>query len=466
MTASSPIDPRGPILEQLLELDPDTRAQVIMGMSDDEALGLLYDWAELGRRKQQTPEGRWVVWLILAGRGWGKTRTGAETVVKWVNEQPWHPVNSPESGFRIALVAETKRDAREVLALGESGLIAVSPPWNKPKYESSKGLITWPSGAFGFLYSGEEPDQLRGPQFHKAWVDEWAKYQYPVETMDNLELALRLGDNPQMVITTTPRPLPMLKEKIAESTERNSDVIVTRGHTNENRANLAPSYIRRVIKKYEGTRLGLQELSAQILDDVEGGFWSRQLLDDNRVKLDAKLPEMVRIGIAIDPATSSNEDSNETGMVAGGKGTDGRMYLFHDLSGRMQPEQWARRAITNYDKFQADFIIGERNNGGDLVKRNIDAMDKEIRVKFKAVWASRGKHIRAEPVATLHEQGKIRFVGHFPELEDQLLFFTPEGYEGVGSPDRAEAFIWLAWFLMLGAKGGDYDSDEWASSAR
>ena len=423
-------DPRGSLIETLLSLDTDQRAEAIASLTDDQALALMYDWTELGRRKQQIPDGEWVVWLILAGRGWGKTRTGAEAVVNWVENFPYLPNASQEEGHHIALIAETKRDAREVIALGESGILAVSRPWNKPIYEPSKGLITWPSGTFGHLYSGEEPDQLRGPQFHKAWVDEWAKYQYPVETMDNLELALRLGDNPQMVITTTPRPLPMLKEKIAESQEKNSDVVVTRGHTNENRENLAPSYIRRVISKYEGTRLGLQELSAQILDDVEGGFWTREILDRNRLPKNARLPEMMRIGIAIDPATTSGIDSNETGMVAGGKGVDGIMYLWHDLSGQFTPRQWASRAISNYDKSQADVIIAEKNNGGDMVENTLRTIDTKERVKFRSVWASRGKHIRAEPVASKHEQDKIKFVGHFPKLEDQLLFFTPEGMKG------------------------------------
>ena len=448
-------------------------------MSDEEAIGLLYDWTELGRRKQQKPEGYWVVWLILAGRGWGKTRTGGETVVSWIEEQPWRTVtdvNDPTQGFRIALVAETKRDAREVIALGEAGVIACSRPWNKPKYEPSKGLITWPSGALGFLYSGEEPDQLRGPSFHKAWVDEWAKYQYPVETMDNLELALRLptyADQPnltQMIITTTPRPLPMLKEKIAESLEKDPEVVVTRGHTNENRQNLSQAYVRRVIKKYEGTRLGRQELSAEILDDVEGGFWTRKIIERNRLRKDAELPDMLRIAIAIDPATTSGIDANETGMVAGGKGVDGNMYLWHDLSGQFTPERWAYRAVTNYDKLEADAIIGEKNNGGDMVEHTIRTVKipgkPRDRVKFRSVWASRGKHIRAEPIASIHEQNKIKFVGSFPKLEDQLLFFTPEGYEGAESPDRAEAFIWLAWFLMIGASGGDHDPGEWANSAR
>lgn len=443
----------GPLLEKLIALDPITRAKVVEDLTDDQCLGLMYDWSELGRKNQQRPEGMWVIWLILAGRGWGKTRTGAQTVDQWVQEA--------DGPIEIALVAETKRDAREVLVNGESGILAISPPWNMPKYEPSKTLLTWPDGSLGHLYSGEEPDQLRGPQFHFAWVDEWAKYQYPVETMDNLELALRLGQNPQMVITTTPRPLPMLKEKLADP-----DVVVTRGHTNENRANLAPSYIRRVINKYEGTRLGRQELAAEILDDVEGGFWTRDLIDRHRLKKDARLPEMVRIAVAIDPATTSGIDSNETGMVAGGKGTDGLMYLFRDYSGQYTPEKWARKAVGLYDNLHADALIGEKNNGGDLVETNIRTIDTKERVKVKLVWASRGKHVRAEPVASKHEQGKIKFVGSFPELEDQLIFFTPEGYEGAGSPDRADAFIWLAWYLILGAVGGDYDAEEWASSKR
>ena len=459
MTAVA-VDPRGPIIERLISLDSESRAEFVSTLSDEEALALMYDWTEQGRRKQQLPEGFWVIWLILAGRGWGKTRTGSQAVIQWVEESPLP--------LRIAGVAETKRDAREVIALGESGVIAMSPPWNKPKYEPSKGLITWTNGSQLFLYSGEEPDQLRGPQFHKAWVDEWAKYQYPVETMDNLELALRLGDLPQMVITTTPRPLAMLKEKVEESMDRKSGVIVTRGHTDENRQNLAASYIKRVIDKYQGTRLGRQELSAEILDDVEGSFWTRDIIDRNRVKLGSRLPEMMRIGLAIDPATSNTESSNETGMVVGGRGTDGFMYLFHDLSGQFSPKQWADRAVRNYDKMMADFIIGEKNNGGDLVERNIRASDPEQKINFRTVWASRGKHIRAEPVATIHEQNKIKFVGHFPKLEDQLLLFTAEGWEGAdsGSPDRAEAFIWLAWFLMLGSKGGDTNPDKWANSAR
>lgn len=459
----------GPLLTRLVHLPPEERKRVLdESLTPDDYLALLYDWSEWGRPEQQLPpdyvndrEEPWVIWMILAGRGWGKTRTGSETCHRWVAD-----ARRKHQKIRIALIAETKRDAREVIALGESGIIATAPPWDLPKYEPSKGLITWPSGSQAFLYSGEEPDQLRGPQFHKAWVDEWAKYQYPVETMDNLEMALRLGDQPQMVITTTPRPLPMLKEKLIDP-----DVILTKGHTNENRANLAKSYIKRVIKKYEGTRIGRQELNAEILDDVEGGLWTRQLIEDNRISRNARLPEMVRIAIAIDPATTNrspetegSKASNETGMIAGGKGTDGNVYIFHDLSGRFSPKTWASRAVRHYDKWEADAIVAERNNGGDLVESNIRTVDD--RVHIRTVWASRGKHVRAEPVASKHEQGKIKFVGQFPELEDQLIFYTPEGYEGVGSPDRGDAFVWLVWYLLLGAKSGDYDADEWEDSPR
>lgn len=446
-------------------------------LSDEVAEALLYDWQEWGRDSQQVPEGYWTIWLILAGRGWGKTRTGSETCHYWVDKH-W------PNRIRLAGVAETKKDAREVIAQGDSGLITTAPPWRKPVYLKSEGLITWPNGSQLNLYSGEEPDQLRGPQFHYGWVDEWAKYQYPVETMDNLNMALRLGDQPQMVITTTPRPLPMIKELLTEAIPEpgamHADVVVTRGSSYENVVNLAPSYIKRIIKKYEGSRLGEQEIHAKLLDDVEGGFWTRELLDRTRIRSSkVKLPAMMRIAIACDPAMkyrqSRNRDTGavqddtklaETGIMVGGKGVDGKLYLLADLSGRMPPEKWAKKLVSAYGHYQADIVVGEVNNGGDLVEKNLRAEDEDYKIPFKAVNASRGKHVRAEPVATVHEQGRIVLVGQFPQLEDQLIFYTPDGYEGVGSPDRGDAFVWLAWYLLLGAKHGDYDSEEWSSSSR
>jgi len=467
----------GPLLTQLMKLPPKVREQVVADtLTTEQAEALLFDWTEWGRESQQMPEGMWIVWLILAGRGWGKTRTGSETCHKVVDLH-W------PNRIRIAGVAETKKDAREVIALGESGILATAPPWRKPTYLKSEGLITWPNGSQLNLYSGEEPDQLRGPQFHYAWVDEWAKYQYPVETMDNLEMALRLGDNPRMWITTTPRPLPMikdlLKDAIPEPGATHADVVVTRGSSYENKANLAPSYIKRVIKKYEGSRLGEQEIHAKLLDDVEGGFWTRSMLDDHRFGRRDKLPPMVRIAVACDPAmkfrqvkklhTGAVKDDTklaETGIMVGGKGVDGRMYLLADLSGRMPPEKWAKRLVNAYDHWQADVVVGEVNNGGDLVETNLRTQDPDYRIPFKEVNASRGKHVRAEPVSTIHQQGKIVFVGNFAQLEDQLIFYTPDGYEGPASPDRGDAFVWLAFHLMLGGSHSEYDTDEWASSSR
>jgi phage terminase large subunit-like protein len=457
------------VIAQLLELPPEKRNRFIRKeMTDETVLALLYDWSETGRENQQAPPGDWRWWLILAGRMWGKTRTGAE----WINAKALLARRTRQQ-IRFALVAETKSDCRDVIAEGESGILAKAPPWNMPKYESSKRRITWPDAyghysalsTMGFLYSGEEPDQLRGPQFHFAWVDEWAKYQYPDETMDNLEMALRLGDNPQGIITTTPRPLPMIKDMIEEAGEEDPRVVVTRGSSYDNYINISPKAIKNIVKKYEGTRIGRQELHAEILDDVEGGFWTRKLLEDNRLPRGAKLPEMTRIGVAIDPATTSGEKANETGIMVGGLGTNGIAYLFEDKSGVFSPEAWGRIGIETYDDYQGDAIIGERNNGGDLVKRNIRACEGGDTPKIKLVWASRGKHQRAEPIAAFHEQKRIRFIGSFPELEDQLIFFTPKGYEGIGSPDRGDAFVWLMWFLLVNSSVS-YDPEDYADSAR
>lgn len=456
------------VLTSLLELPAEKRNRFIRKeMTDEMVLSLLYDWSENGRFDQQPPPGDWRWWLILAGRGWGKSRTGAE----WINAKA---LLARREGRvrRFALVAETKADCRDVIAEGESGILATSPPWNMPRYESSKRRITWPDGTMGFLYSGEEPDQLRGPQFTDAWVDEWAKYQYPVETMDNLEMALRLGDNPQGVITTTPRPLPMIKEKINESQERDPTVVVTKGITYDNYANLSPAYIKHVIKRYEGSRIGRQELHAELLEDVEGGFWTRALIEKNRLPMHTKLPEMLRIGVAIDPAAGSMSDDGEqktegaeTGIMVGGLGTNGIAYLFEDKSGHFAPEAWGNISIRTWKDYEADAIIGERNNGGDLVRRNIRACRGGDVPKIKLVWASRGKHQRAEPVSTFQDQHRIKFLGSFPELEDQLIFYTPKGYEGVGSPDRGDAFVWLMWFLLINS-AVSFDADDYEDDQR
>lgn len=389
---------------------------------------LLYEWRFWARPNQLPPENWRHVWLILAGRGFGKTRTGAETV-RWLVETG--------QAKRIALVAPTAADARDVMVEGESGILAVSRPDFKPEYEPSKRRITWPNGAVAYTYSAEEPDRLRGPQHDFAWCDELAAWKYPDDTWDNLIFGLRLGDNPRVVVTTTPKPIPLVRKLVNDP-----ETVVTRGSTYENAANLPPSFLKEIRDKYEGTRLGRQEIFAEILDDVPGALWTRSMLDDLRVK---KAPELVRVVVAIDPAVSSGEDSDETGIIVAGKGADGHGYVLDDLTCRMSPDGWATRAVNAYYKHEADRIVAEVNNGGDLVEATIRTVDRKI--PYKAVRASKGKRTRAEPIAALYEQGKIHHVGSFPLLEDQMCNFTPDGYDG--SPDRVDALVWALTELML-----------------
>lgn len=442
--------------EKVALLPPAERNQIMDGFSDTQLKALEYDWNFWGRPKQIAPPDEedspdWFGWLILAGRGFGKTRTGAERVKKWVTESWHHPI-------RIAGIAETKKDARDVLVEGESGILSVFPDGMKPKYEPSKARLTWKNGTRLFLFSGDEPDQLRGPQFHKAWVDELAKFQYPQEAWDMLEFGLRLGDNPQVIITTTPRPIPIILNLM-----KDPDVRITKGSSYENIGNLAPKYIKRVIKRYEGTRLGRQELMAEVLTDAPGAMWTHELIERTRVK---KHPELVSIVVAIDPAVTVSETSDETGICVFGKGVDGHGYILRDLSGVFSPHRWASRSVMAYDKWEADEVVGEANNGGDLVEVNIRTVDVAKAVRFKKVNASRGKHIRAAPVASLWEQGKIHVVGSCPEMEDELVLFTIDGYIGERSPNRAEAMIWGAYRLLVGKKRNHYDAGNFASSRR
>lgn len=402
--------------------------KALSSLSEEEALMLLYEWRFWARPNQLPPENWRHVWLILAGRGFGKTRTGAETV-RWLVETG--------QAKRIALVAPTAADARDVMVEGESGILAVSRPDFKPEYEPSKRRITWPNGAVAYTYSAEEPDRLRGPQHDFAWCDELAAWKYPDDTWDNLIFGLRLGDNPRVVVTTTPKPIPLVRKLVNDP-----ETVVTRGSTYENAANLPPSFLKEIRDKYEGTRLGRQEIFAEILDDVPGALWTRSMLDDLRVK---KAPELVRVVVAIDPAVSSGEDSDETGIIVAGKGADGHGYVLDDLTCRMSPDGWATRAVNAYYKHEADRIVAEVNNGGDLVEATIRTVDRKI--PYKAVRASKGKRTRAEPIAALYEQGKIHHVGSFPLLEDQMCNFTPDGYDG--SPDRVDALVWALTELML-----------------
>lgn len=370
------------------------------------------------------------MWLVMAGRGFGKTRIGAE----WVIER-----QATGKYRRFALVGETAADTRDVMIEGESGILTIAPPWNRPIYEPSKRRLTWPNGAIATTYSGEKPDQLRGPQHDAAWADEVAKWRYAQDAWDNLEFGLRLGPDPRVVGTTTPRPIKLIRDLLADSL-----TAVTTGSSYENAANLAPSFIQRIIGKYEGTRLGRQELYAEMLEDTPGALWRRDMLESGRA---VKHPDLVRIVVGVDPSVSDNEESAETGIIAAGLGTDGHGYILDDVSLHGSPDTWARSAVTAYWKFHADRLVGEVNNGGDMVEHTIRTVDKTV--AYKAVHASRGKLTRAEPIAALYEQGKIHHVGMFATLEDQLCTWTP----GQKSPDRMDALVWALTELMLGQSG-------------
>ncbi len=376
----------------------------------------------MARPEQLAPEREWHQWFMLAGRGFGKTRAGAE----WVREQV-------ESGRcrHIALVAATAHDARHVMVGGESGILTISPPEFRPIYEPSKRRLRWPNGAIATTYSGDAPDQLRGPQHDGAWADEPAKWKYPQETWDNLELGLRQGKSPRIVATTTPRNIPLLRALLADP-----QTLVTRGSTYDNFENLAPQYLNRMRQKYEGTRLGRQELHGELLEDVLGALWTPAALEAGRMAAMACHPQ--RVVVAIDPAMTGGEDANETGILVAALGMDGQGYVVEDLSGHYSPAAWAQQAVRAYRHYQADRIIGEVNNGGDLIERNLRTVDPNV--AYRSVHASRGKYIRAEPIAALYEQGRVHHVGPFPLLEEQMCSYVPGQY--VGSPDRMDALVW------------------------
>jgi predicted phage terminase large subunit-like protein len=390
-------------------------------------------WPARARPEQLEPPGEWVTWLILAGRGWGKTRTSVE----WVHG---HAVAG--TAGRIALVAPTAADVRDVLVEGPSGFLAIASDTTRPLYEPSKRRLEWPNGATATCYSAEEPERLRGPQHDLAALDELCAFSHP-ETLDMLNFGLRVGARPRKLITTTPKPTKQLKQIIADPT-----TIITRGRTLDNSANLAPTFISGILNKYGGTRLGRQEIEGELLDDTPGALWQQKWIDDARV---AAMPwgGLTRVVVAIDPAVTSGEDADETGIICAGVDANGAVYVLEDASGRYQPHEWANKAINLYKKHHADRIVAEINNGGGLVEATIRSVDPNI--SYKGVHASRGKVTRAEPISALYEQGKVHHVGTFTELEDQMVSFTSDfsrasaGY----SPDRLDSAVWAITELAL-----------------
>jgi len=385
-------------------------------------------WLGSARPSQITPQGDWSHWLVLAGRGFGKTRMGAEDIA-------WYAATHPEE--RIAVVAPTRDDIRGTCFEGLSGLKSTIPSEMIHSYNRSTQEITLTNGALIRGFSADTPERLRGPQFHRAWCDEIAAWTYP-ETYDQLMLGLRLGDNPQCIITTTPKPTDIIRSLLKQPNTH-----VTRGSTFDNAKNLAPAALERLKAKYEGTRLGRQELYAEVLDDIEGALWAYSTIERLRVNKDVE-PEFIRIVVAVDPAVTSGEDSDETGIVVAGRAADDQFYVLEDASMRGSPDAWMQRAVDVFHKWRADRIVAEVNNGGDLVERVLRTKDRTV--PYSAVRASRGKIVRAEPIAALYEQGKVHHVGEFRELEDQLISYTPTSKK---SPDRLDALVWCLTELSL-----------------
>lgn len=415
-----------------------------------------FDWRHQARPEQLAPSGDWFAWMILAGRGFGKTRTGAE----WVRENICGSTPlSPGKYKHVALIAETAADARDVMVgdgkgPGEgSGLLQVHPKDFMPVYESSKRRLTWKNGATATLYNATEPDQLRGPQHDAAWCDELAKWAHAQDTYDQLQFGLRLGVQPRMLITTTPKPIKLIKTIVADPRTH-----LTRGRTADNFANLAPSFVQSIMARYAGTRLGRQELDAEILEDTPGALWKLSDIEATRV---TEAPALRRIVVAIDPAVSNNENSDETGIIVAGRADDGHAYILADCSAKMSPDGWAREAVKAYHRWHADRIIAEVNNGGALVEATVRMVDPNV--SYKAVHASRGKAVRAEPVAALYEQQRVHHVGQFPMLEDQMAAFTSDFDRGRAgySPDHVDALVWALTELMVEPTPG-WGMIEWA----
>lgn len=415
----------------LASLPPADR-QRLYRLSETQAEALLYDWRFWARPEQlppahnpRHPSGTWRIFLYLAGRGAGKSRACAE----WVRAEV-------ESGRRrrLALVGRTPADVRDIMVEGEAGLLAISRPDFRPVYEPSRRRLTWPNGAIATTFGASEPNMLRGPSFDGAWADEIASWRHRA-AFDNLLFGLRLGPNPQVVASTTPRPIPLIKELLADPT-----CVVTGGSSYDNIANLPEAYIEQVIRRFEGTRLGRQEIYAELLEDIPGALWTRALLERGRV---LEAPDLGRIVVAVDPAISSHEGAAETGIIVVGAARPQRdrqteYYVLDDLSRRSSPHEWAQAVVAAYRKFQADRIVAEKNAGGEMVEATIRTVDGQVPITL--IHASRGKYVRAEPVAALYEQGLAHHVGMFPELEDEMALFVP-GQTQPGTNDRMDALV-------------------------
>lgn len=420
------------------------RRQLLAQMPDGAIQALQHSYEFWARESQREPTSNWHKWLLLGGRGAGKTWTGSNVTNRRARSGRYP---------KILIAAATPQDARDLMIEGESGILATAAPDFRPFYEPSKLRITWPNGCRGYIRSGAEPERFRGINSYFAWLDELAAWQYPQQAFDNAMLGLRLGPKPQVVITTTPKPIPLIK-----ALTRDPSCVITRDSSRANRANLAESFWADVIAKYEGTRLGRQEIEAEVVEDTPGALWPRYaLIDDARVTIAEfaaiDLEHLGRVIVAVDPAVTSSDNANETGIivaVAGRGAMRGHSYILRDVSGRYSPSEWAKHVTAQYHMHRADRVVAEVNNGGDLVESTLRVHDPNI--SYRGVHAARGKRTRAEPVVGLYEQGRVHHVGTFTALEEQMTTFVPDERSDGSSPDRVDALVWALTALQLGPK--------------
>ncbi len=431
----------------LSSLPPETAQKLLNELSDKTILALPWLFDQWAHPHQAVPKGDWKTWVIMGGRGAGKTRAGAE----WVRaEVEGGKPNEPGRARRVALIAETLDQARDVMVLGESGIVACSPDDRRPEWQATRRRLLWPNGAQAQIFSASDPDSLRGPQFDAAWIDELAKWKNGRSAWNMLQFGLRLGQRPRQAVTTTPRTNALLRDILSHE-----DTVVTRAPSTANRAYLAEGFLEHIEGLYGGTRLGREEIGGELLADVDGALWTLRGLDEARLHT---VPMLDRIVVAVDPPVTAGKNSDACGIVVAGARLQGppidwRAFVLMDgtVSGA-SPQAWATAAVKLYHKFDADRLVAEVNQGGDLVEtitRSVDAS-----VSYKAVRASRGKIARAEPVAALYEQGRVFHCAAMPELEDQMCEMTSSGFLGSGSPDRVDALVWALSELLIEPQSG------------
>lgn len=431
-------------LDLLRALPRDDLEAALREMTPLQQEEILYNWKLWARTNQLLPEGDWKLWLALAGRGFGKTRAGAETVREWVKQ----------GVKRIGCIAPTKGAVRTIMVEGESGLMNIcwkgdktykGKPMGYPVWSPTNNSVTWENGAMAQFYSAEDPERLRGPQFEKAWCDELCAWTRMQETWDMLQFCMRLGRNPQTFISTTPKPSKLLRSLVETKNIESGKVVITKGSSYENKDNIDLD----ALAAYEGTRLGRQELYAEILDEAAGALWSNKILSeafDPSIEDTVEFAKtLVRVIVSIDPAITANAESDMTGIIVAGIDVNGTGYILEDHTGTYTPEAWAAKAISLYHKFSADRIVAERNQGGEMVRSTLKAHDETVPITL--VHASRGKYARAEPVSALYEQGKVKHAKDLDELERQMTSWEPLG--SIGSPDRLDAMVWAITNLML-----------------